>query len=642
MPYRGGGDWTSVVGGLAQGFSQGKAAQQQQQMMEDYRKAQTDMIKIEGKKLENQIKVQDSQQALLNWDISQSGGQIPGMGGGSAPGPMSPPPMAPSNPNLQIPGGVPGPGSALSANPFDNAVANARPAPMGATPGMEVGGGTSLPMTIAQGQTGGLVQMSPEGQKSTRYNNPYNVEYRPWQNQYGATLGEDNRFGKYPNPVAGIAAATNLIQNYAKSGLSVSQSIEKFAPTSENPNTPQRIRETANALGVDPNTPLSNVPLGPFMTKLVQYESPTQIDPAIWGDAANKPIGQTIGTNPVAAGAGQQAQPQGTLPVPVAPSPGGAPLITPRAIIEGALKKLGVEPSEAHYQKMGSHLWVLDKRGSVLGVYPGQGEYKPVEITNPDGSVTQTMQLQPPSPLPPGVPVFTTPGQGSGLGATPPSLMGNLSVKPPAYSYQPIKNASGAVSQVAVPQAQPNAGFQSEPGAQEKQAAQGIPVADVGRVNMILHAESKLKDVNSMLLPEGNVNRELIFKASAPGGGIGEGATLYSKMYQAVDAALRLETGAQANADEIKVKMDEYWPSFKDTDKAIKTKIGDLNEYIKRTVNLHDPTGQIRERVGSSIKPPNLTNKLSGGGPPPGSQPTGRTSGGNPVYKLPDGNLWVQ
>jgi len=141
----------------------------------------------------------------------------------------------------------------------------------------------------------GPVKMSPVGQKSTRYNNPYNVEYRPWQDKYGATLGDDGRFGQYPNPEAGVAAAVELIQKYAADGHSLSSAIEKFAPTWQNPNTPQRIVDTAKVLGVSPDTPLADVPLAPFMTTHVKYESPTEIDPIVFGEAGSLPIGRSIG-----------------------------------------------------------------------------------------------------------------------------------------------------------------------------------------------------------------------------------------------------------------------------------------------------------------------------------------------------------
>lgn len=96
-------------------------------------------------------------------------------------------------------------------------------------------------------------------------------------------------------------------------------------------------------------------------------------------------------------------------------------------------------------------------------------------------------------------------------------------------------------------------------------------------------------------MPEGKINRGLLLKAKTPGGGIGEGAILYSKMYQAMDAALRMETGAQANESEIATKVREYWPNPWDTDEAIKTKFKDFHGYISGAANVIDPTGELRK-----------------------------------------------
>ncbi|MDO9533274.1 MAG: hypothetical protein Q7O12_14265 [Deltaproteobacteria bacterium] len=142
----------------------------------------------------------------------------------------------------------------------------------------------------------GMVEMSPEGQKSTRYNNPYNVKYpskSDWVKDFGGTLAPDGKFTQFATPEQGVAAATHLIQrDYAH--LTVSQAINKFAPISENPGTPQRIKETAAMLGVSPETPLTQIPLAMFMQSQVRYESPTKINPAVWGEAGNQPI-QSLG-----------------------------------------------------------------------------------------------------------------------------------------------------------------------------------------------------------------------------------------------------------------------------------------------------------------------------------------------------------
>lgn len=140
---------------------------------------------------------------------------------------------------------------------------------------------------------GGLVQMDPSGQRSYRNKNVFNVEYHDWMQPYGATLAPDKRFAKFPNYEAGVQAATDLIKRkYA--GLSIKDGIEKFAPTWQNKNTPQRIKETAAHFGATPDTPIGQLPLGAFMQFQAKYESPSKINPAVWGDDANLPINLAI------------------------------------------------------------------------------------------------------------------------------------------------------------------------------------------------------------------------------------------------------------------------------------------------------------------------------------------------------------
>jgi hypothetical protein len=73
---------------------------------------------------------------------------------------------------------------------------------------------------------------------------------------------------------------------------------------------------------------------------------------------------------------------------------------------------------------------------------------------------------------------------------------------------------------------------------------------------------------------------------------------LYSKMYQAVEAALRLETKAAATPGEVQTKLNEFWPNARDTEDVIREKLKDLNEYMDRVGRLYDPTGEIRKSGG--------------------------------------------
>jgi len=237
--------------------------------------------------------------------------------------------------------------------------------------------------------------------------------------------------------------------------------------------------------------------------------------------------------------------------------------------------------------------------GKVISVMQGPVEMKQIQTAGP-GGVPGVTNIQPQFMQPGGgalAPGGASPVQ-PGLGATPPQLQqpgaGDPMWHPTGVrpmGYKPVEDPTGGQRQTVV-------GTVPLPGEDYSDKPPGAKISDAGRFNMVMQADNRIKEVNTMLFPEGpagKINRTLIFKASAPGGGIGEGSQLFSKMYQVVDSALRLETGAQANESEIKIKMGEYWPSWKDTDATVRQKIKDLNEYANGAVELSDPTGQIRE-----------------------------------------------
>jgi hypothetical protein len=154
-----------------------------------------------------------------------------------------------------------------------------------------------------------------------------------------------------------------------------------------------------------------------------------------------------------------------------------------------------------------------------------------------------------------------------------------------------------------------------------------------------------MAEINNMVFPKGKLDRTLLFKAAAPAGGIGDGAILYSKMYQTIDTALRLETGAQATPGEIQVKMNEFWPSAKDTEKAIRSKMSDLNQYITRLQKLNDPTGQLKQMGGNTTSlTPESTRGLTA--TPQGTPAAGTPFMENGVKKVigPDGKKyrWIE
>jgi len=68
--------------------------------------------------------------------------------------------------------------------------------------------------------------------------NPGNLNYEPWEQEFGAHLesGQDARFAVFPTAAAGFAAMSALLtRRYA--GLTVAVAIAKWAPPSDSNDT---------------------------------------------------------------------------------------------------------------------------------------------------------------------------------------------------------------------------------------------------------------------------------------------------------------------------------------------------------------------------------------------------------------------
>lgn len=125
------------------------------------------------------------------------------------------------------------------------------------------------------------------GDRNWRNNNPGNIEYGPFARAHGAT-GSDGRFAKFPTMEAGYAAADALMKSSSYQGLTISQAVARWAPTSEN-NTGAYINHFRNA-GFDVNQRYSD--LSPseqrrYLEEKMRYEGGRP--GRIVGDAASVP-----------------------------------------------------------------------------------------------------------------------------------------------------------------------------------------------------------------------------------------------------------------------------------------------------------------------------------------------------------------
>ena len=111
-----------------------------------------------------------------------------------------------------------------------------------------------------------------EGARNWRNNNPGNIEFGEFAKANGA-IGSDGRFAVFPTYEAGRAAKEALLfssEGYA--GKTIAGAISRYAPAADNNDTSGYIAKVASEIGVDPNTPLSELSPSQRNTMLTAME----------------------------------------------------------------------------------------------------------------------------------------------------------------------------------------------------------------------------------------------------------------------------------------------------------------------------------------------------------------------------------
>ncbi len=116
-----------------------------------------------------------------------------------------------------------------------------------------------------------------------------------------------------------------------------------------------------------------------------------------------------------------------------------------------------------------------------------------------------------------------------------------------------------------------------------------------GKLAMVKQAESDLNDAESLLFPGGKFSPGMAIQTNFPGGGFPatEGRQVFSKILNAVNAKLRIETGAQANPEEVKNILQRFLPTARDSDTTAKDKFRRLKEFMSDTKSILDPRGRF-------------------------------------------------
>ena len=148
-------------------------------------------------------------------------------------------------------------------------------------------------------------QASGQPQLAHRNNNPGNLQYA---GQQGAVPG-DSGFAKFETPEAGFQALIHQVSLDQTRGLPLGAFIAKYAPAYEN-DTARYVAQASQAMGVDPGTPLSHIPVQSLAEFIARKESGTTVKnqlpvggpPAALQGTIGQPYGQP--TNAPQAGAG--------------------------------------------------------------------------------------------------------------------------------------------------------------------------------------------------------------------------------------------------------------------------------------------------------------------------------------------------
>jgi len=138
----------------------------------------------------------------------------------------------------------------------------------------------------------------------------------------------------------------------------------------------------------------------------------------------------------------------------------------------------------------------------------------------------------------------------------------------------------------------------------------GLPAESAGKLTMIQQALSDLETVEKGLFKGDEFKRGLAFRANVPGGQApfigrvipdtlgGRGTNIGSAMNNALEAKLRIETGAAATQEEFNRIRDRFAITSFDTGSSARNKIRRLKDFMKNAAITVDPTGKFIYQTG--------------------------------------------
>lgn len=111
---------------------------------------------------------------------------------------------------------------------------------------------------------------------------------------------------------------------------------------------------------------------------------------------------------------------------------------------------------------------------------------------------------------------------------------------------------------------------------------------------------------NMIIKSDGTIDRKLIGQTNPLGGVTGpvpftKGTEAYSYIYNAIESKLRAESGAAVPETEVTRMARRFVPSYSDTDAAIKSKMQRLEDYLGNSLDIVDPSGQLKAGAKKGI-----------------------------------------
>uniref|UniRef100_A0A6M3L545 Uncharacterized protein n=1 Tax=viral metagenome TaxID=1070528 RepID=A0A6M3L545_9ZZZZ len=147
--------------------------------------------------------------------------------------------------------------------------------------------------------------------------------------------------------------------------------------------------------------------------------------------------------------------------------------------------------------------------------------------------------------------------------------------------YQIINKRSGAPMSAVVPTKHPP-----------------MPAAETAsKVTLAMEAQNMIPQIKDMLWKNGKYDKDVVYQASLPLGGVGKGRALKSMFMDALDARIRAATGAAVTKEEWPAYFRMYLPQILDSEPLAKDKIKRLENFMGSYLETLDPKGIIRNRV---------------------------------------------